>query len=339
MCTAITYKTKDFYFGRNLDYEKSFGEKVVITPRNYIYSFRHVSDIKHHYAMIGVACIYNNYPLYYDAVNEKGLCVAGLNYVGNAVYKPHIRDNINGNNIKNSKVSIENNVDEIASFEFIPWILSRCVSVKEARVLLDRICIVDTQFSDTLPNAMLHWIMADKDECIVIECDKDGMHIYDNEVGVLTNNPSFKEQMFNLNNYMMLSPKEPMNLFSSKLSFNIYSRGMGAIGLPGDVSSQSRFVRATFNKMNLKSGVGEKESVASFFHILDSVKQIKGCNEITEGVYEITLYSSCCNVSKGIYYYKTYEGLDVKSVDMYKENLDGGEIIAYEIFYLENTKR
>ncbi|MBE5934437.1 MAG: choloylglycine hydrolase family protein [Lachnospiraceae bacterium] len=323
MCTAVTYKTKDFYFGRNLDYEKSFNESVVITPRNYKYIFKHEKEINHHYGMIGMACVVNNYPLYFDAVNEKGLSMAGLNYVGNAVYKS---EKIIAKDIGESKT-----VDNIATYEFIPWILSRCISVKEARTLLERINITSTPFDKDMPPAQLHWIIADKEESIVVESEKDGLHVYNNPVGVLTNNPSFKEQIFNLNNYMTLSPKPPENHFSDLLHFNEYSRGMGALGLPGDVSSQSRFVRATFNKMNSKSKSTEKESVAQIFHILGSVEQIRGCNEVADEEYEITRYSACCNANRGIYYYKTYDELNVRAIDMYDEDINGEEIIAYKI--------
>lgn len=85
MCTAATYKTKDFYFGRTLDYEFSYGDEITVTPRNYAFDFRHTSACTSHYAIIGMAHIVGNYPLYYDAINEKGLGMAGLNFVGNAV--------------------------------------------------------------------------------------------------------------------------------------------------------------------------------------------------------------------------------------------------------------
>lgn len=88
MCTAATYKTKCFYFGRNLDYERGFGEQVVITPRRFPLPMRHLPDLTRHYAMIGMASVQDGYPLYYDAVNEKGLCMAGLNFVRSAVYAP-----------------------------------------------------------------------------------------------------------------------------------------------------------------------------------------------------------------------------------------------------------
>ena len=125
MCTAATYKTKDFYFGRTLDYEFSYGDQIAITPRNYPLHFRHAGDMENHYAIIGMAHVAGDYPLYYDAINEKGVGMAGLNFVGNAVY-----------------ANVQSGVDNIAQFEFIPWILSQCSSVVEVRKLLGQINIV-----------------------------------------------------------------------------------------------------------------------------------------------------------------------------------------------------
>lgn len=312
MCTATTYKTKDFYFGRTLDYEFSYGDEITVTPRNFPFHFRHMGDMNTHYAMIGMAYVADGCPLYYDAVNEKGLCMAGLNFVGNAYYK-----------------EVSPDKDNVAQFEFIPWILSQCSSVSEARALLEKINIADTPFSDALPVAQLHWIIADSSEAITVESVKEGIRVYDNPVGVLTNNPPFDEQMFNLNNYMHLSPEQPKNSFSDKLPLHTYSRGMGALGLPGDLSSQSRFVRAAFVKMNSVSGESEPESVSQFFHILNSVDQQRGCCDVGEGKYEITIYTSCCNADKGIYYYTTYENHQISAVDMRKENLDGDCLARY----------
>lgn len=79
MCTAAVYRTKDTYFGRTLDYEFSYGDEVTITPRNYPLKFRHIGAIEKNYAILGMAHVVGNYPLYYDAINEKGLGMAGLN--------------------------------------------------------------------------------------------------------------------------------------------------------------------------------------------------------------------------------------------------------------------
>ena len=321
MCTAATYQTKDFYFGRTLDYEFSYGDQVVITPRNYPFHFRHMGTINSHYAMIGMAYVADNCPLYYEAVNEKGLGMAGLNFVGNAYYREPAPDQ-----------------DNIAQFEFIAWILSQCTSVQEARALLEKINLTNTQFSDDLPLAQLHWILADRKEAITVESVKEGLKIYDNPVGVLTNNPPFEEQMFQLNNYMHLSPRTPENQFSEKLPLHAYSRGMGAMGLPGDLSSQSRFIRVAFVKMNSVSGASEAESVSQFFHILNSVDQQRGCCDVGEGKFEITIYTCCCNADKGIYYYTTYDNHQITAVDMHNENLDGTQLIQYPLIQGEQIR-
>ena len=103
------------------------------------------------------------------------------------------------------------------------------------------------------------------------------------------------------------------------------------MGLPGDASSMSRFVRATFVKLNSVSGNSEAESVSQFFHILKSVEMQKGCVQLGEGLNEITVYSSCCNTDRGIYYYTTYDNSQICGVDMNKEDLDGTELIAYPL--------
>ena len=261
-----------------------------------------------------MAHVIDNYPLYYDATNEKGLSIAGLNFVGNADYK----DETDG-------------MDNIAQYEFIPWILSKCKSVEEARTLIEKINIVNIPFNDKLPLAQLHWIISDSLESITVESVKEGIKVYDNPVGVLTNNPTFDKQLFELNNYMYLSNENPKNSFSKDLKLDSYSRGMGAIGLPGDLSSQSRFVRASFVKMNSISKDTENESVSQFFHILNSVDQQRGCCKLDDDKYEITIYTSCCNASKGIYYYTTYDNHQISAVDMNKENLDSSDIIKYPL--------
>ena len=314
MCTAATYKTKDFYFGRTLDYEFSYGDEVTVTPRNFCFRFRHMSEVKTHYAMIGMAYVADDYPLYYDAVNEKGLGMAGLNFVGNAKYQ-----------------DVQAGRENVAQFEFIPWILSQCATVLEARKVLEKMNLVGTPYSEKLPCASLHWMIADKDAAIVVECVEDGLHVYDNPVGVLTNNPPFPVQMFMLNNYMALSPEQPQNTFSDKIGLKTYSRGMGALGLPGDLSSASRFARVAYTKLNSVSGDGEEESVSQFFHILGSVDQQRGCCKVAEGKYEITIYTSCCNATKGIYYYTTYDNHSINAVDMKREKLDGRELVRYPL--------
>ena len=318
MCTAISYKTDNLYFGRTLDYDFSYCEEVCITPRNFIFNFKHVQPISTHYAIIGMAYTVDNYPLYYDAVNEKGLCIAGLNFVGNAKY--------------NQKNAIK---DNISVFELIPWLLSLCATLDEVKRLLKKINITDTAFSDELPPASLHWLIADKSGSLTLEAVKDGLFVYDNPVGVLTNNPPFDMQLFSLNDYRHLSAKSTPNTFGSGLDLCEYSRGMGAVGLPGDLSSRSRFVRAAFTKANSVCGLGEADSVGQFFHIMETVSQTRGCCDMGDGKYEITVYTSCCNADKGVYYYTTYGNRQINAINMHREDLNGNALIRYPLIKQE----
>lgn len=314
MCTAITYQTKHFYLGRTLDYHMSYGEEVVITPRAFPLRFSRMGTMERHYAVIGMAHVEAGFPLYYDAVNEKGLAMAGLNFVGNAVYGKPCEGK-----------------DSVASFELIPWILSQCASVKEAAALLERIRITDESVWPDQPPAQLHWIIGGHGTCITVESMADGLHVCENPAGVLANNPPFSYQMLHLNQFMQLSPEMPQNRLSSHLPLAPYSLGMGAFGLPGDLSSPSRFVRAVFARENSVSGDSETESVSQFFHLLDTVAQARGLTETADGGLAYTLYSSCCSADQGIYYYTTYENRRITALSLHHTDLDADELIRYPL--------
>lgn len=322
MCTAATYRTDDFYMGRTLDYEFSYGEEITVMPRNFPLSFRHGGGTDRHYAIIGMAHVADGYPMYYDAVNEKGLGMAGLNFAASARYSEP-----------------EDGKQNVAQFEFIPWVLSQFASLGQARSAIEKINLVGTTYDSRYPAAKMHWIIADKSGAITVEPTEGGLKIYDNAPGVLTNEPPFDMQLFNLNNYMRLSPKQPENSFSDALDLGTYSRGMGGLGLPGDLSSMSRFVRAAFTKLNSLSGSGEAESVGQFFHILGSVEQVRGCCEVAQDKYEITIYTSCFNADKGVYYYTTYNNRRITAVDMHRENLDSDFLARYPMLDKEDVLR
>lgn len=315
MCTAVAYHTKDHYFGRNLDYEFSYNETVTITPRNYEFKFRQLGDLKSHYAMIGMAYVVDNCPLYYDAANEKGLGVAGLNFPGNAFYHP-----------------IAEGKNNVAPFEFIPYILAQAATLAEARALLEKINLAAIDFSDQLPASPLHWMISDGKNSLVVESEKDGLKIYENPTNVMTNSPSFDKQLWTLNSYRVLSARQPANNFSDQLDLDLYSRGMGTLGLPGDMSSNSRFVKAAFTRLNsICPDPSESASVSQFFHILTSVEQPKGLTHIQDDQFEYTIYSSCVNLTTGVYYYTTYENSQITAVNMHHTDLDGAELTNYPL--------
>ncbi len=313
MCTAASFKTKDHYFGRNLDLEFSYNETVTVTPRNYPFDFRKMGPLHSHYAMIGMAYVQDNYPLYYDCTNEMGLSMAGLNFPGFADYKDEV-----------------SNKDNIAPFEFIPWVLAQCKSIAEARALLMNINIAKINFSEQLPASPLHWIIADRDEAIVVESLKEGLKVYDDPAKILTNNPPFDYHMLNLANYLNCTREEAVNRFADGFELTPFSRGMGSIGIPGDLSSASRFVKAAFTLLNSDCKDDEQESVSQFFHILGSVAQQKGCCRVGHA-FEYTIYSSCCNTDKGIYYYTTYNNSRISAVDLRKTDLGSAELSIFPL--------
>ena len=319
MCTASNYITKNHYFGRNFDYEISYNERVCITPRNFSFSFRLIDDIKTHFAIIGITAGIDEYPLYYDACNEKGLAIAGLNFAGNACYLDEKEGMVN-----------------ITPFEFIPYLLSNFSTVSEVKKSLENINLVNIDFSEGLPLSPLHWMISDENEAIVVEPLEDGLKVYNNPVGVLTNNPPFDKQLFTLNKYMGLSNKNPDNTFSDDFDLDEYSRGMGAIGLPGDLSSSSRFAKVAFTRANSHSGDGESESVSQFFHILHSVEQQKGCTFIDTDLYEYTIYTSCYNTNEAVLYYTTYNNNQIAKVELANEDLGSDNLIFYDLIDEEN---
>ena len=313
MCTAISFHAGEHYFGRNLDLEYSYDEQIVITPRQYPFFFGNGEAMTAHYAMIGTAYVSDGYPLYYDGMNEKGLAMAALAFPGEAVYHENMREKLN-----------------ITPYELIPYILGKCDSVKKARLLLKNISLLARPFCEELPLTPLHFIISDQKESLTAEPTEKGLLLYDNPFGVLTNSPSFDFHIKNLQAYMALSAEPMENRLSETLPFSPYSRGMGALGLPGDLSSPSRFVRAVFMKENALSSDTEEGNVHQFFHLLDSVKQIRGCVRIGEK-YEYTVYSSCCNTAKGIYYYTAYENRVITGIDMNQYPKEGSSLLSFPL--------
>lgn len=307
MCTAVS---SEKFFGRNLDYEHGFNEKVIITPRRFPFRFG-----KESLAIIGIGIEAGGYPLYFDAMNEKGVGAAGLNFPDNAHY-----------------FEKDENKTCIPSFEVIPFILSQVASVKEAKELLHDAVITNTPFTENLSPSPLHWLISDKKDSLVIESTKEGLTLYDNPVGILANSPPFPHHLSFLRYYLNLTSGAAENRFSKKLDLKPYSRGMGGIGLPGDLSSPSRFVRGAFMKENSK-----RDTLSQFFHLLSSVEQIEGAAEVKNGEFEMTLYSSAYSREDLTLYYTTYENRRITAVPL--KNTDGESLISYNMEKEEDIKR
>ena len=311
MCTAINDGN---LFGRTLDIHKNYGEKVAIIPRNYKFDFLYEGIVTNRFAVIGVAYESGGVPLYYDAMNESGLCVAALNFPKNAVYHKPMKNKHN-----------------VASFEFIPWLLSSCDSVLEAVQKLEKANLTDDCFSPSLPATTLHWIVADKNGAITVESNAEGLKIYENPVGVLTNNPPFPFHISNIAQYMHLDSFYPENTLCPNVTLNKFGGGLGAVGLPGDFSPASRFVRAVFLKNHTTHEVDNKYEINRFFHIMNCVSVPKGCVKTEEGKDTFTAYTCCADRKNLTYYFKTYENPHLRNVSLTDRRINSDKIRFYDI--------
>lgn len=302
MCTALTSNGKKFLFGRNLDLEYGFQERVTRVPRRFPLTFRAEPPLREHYALIGTAAEDGNFPLLADGMNEKGLCAAGLNFPESASYSPERAPGTHN----------------IAPHEMIAWVLGRCACAKESEELLRGTRVAAEAYAPHYPIAPLHWIFADREYCFVAEPRGGRLDLYENPAGVLANEPPFGFHMQNLRAYLNLTAEYPKSRFPSP-ALRPYGVGMGAFGLPGDCSSSSRFVRAAFYRANSACGEGKFAEVSQFFHVLGAVEMPRGGVLTAEGKCDMTRYACCMDAEAGVYYVKTYENSRVRAYGMRTE--------------------
>lgn len=317
MCTAICYRCRSSYFGRNLDLEYRYTEELIITPRNFRLKFNHLPSLEHHYAIIGIGSPMNGYPLYYDAINEYGLGMASLNFVGFC----HTSDK------KEEKINL-------ATYEIICYILGCCKSTDEAINILKNTNLTNDRFSYKLPVAQIHFMLSDKRRSIVAEPLENGFRIYNNDAEIMTNDPPFEFHLSNLKKH-----------FGDELNFNQddYSKDIKAkaahpyLPIPSDLSSESRFLRAFAVKSASVLKLSEPEAVNQFFHILSSVYHIEGQLKVGTN-HKRTQYSSCANLDTLTYYCKTYSNSRIFSASLARENIMGQDLISYPLLWNEDIK-
>lgn len=292
MCTAITFRAHHRLFGRTLDLEHDYGERITRIPSDRPLHFRHLPAMKEHHAILGMALDFPELPLIFDGMNDSGLAAAGLNFPHSAHYF----------------ASAPEGSLPLASFELIPYLLASCATIDQARAALERITILDIPHSEALPPSPLHWMITDGLHSLVAEPMENGLALFDNPVGILTNEPPFPHQLYALSSCLHLSPAPQQNFLGIDLApYASYSRGMGAIGLPGDSSSTSRFVRAAFTAACASPGESTEEDIAQFYHIAAAAAQVKGCVRLEDGSEVRTVYTSCCDLDAGRYYVERYE--------------------------------
>ncbi|MBR2319188.1 MAG: linear amide C-N hydrolase [Clostridia bacterium] len=297
MCTALHVHD---CFGRTLDLEYGYAEQVVVTPRRFTLPMRHRPDLTAHYAMLGMATVAEGFPLYYDAVNEQGLAMAGLHFPHSGRYVPAAEG-------------------DVASFELIPYVLGCCATVEEAKHLLAGVRVCDTAFSGDFPPTRLHWMVADVHTSIVVESTTEGLQVYPNPLEALTNEPPFRRQLTYGDAFSHLTNREP-NPTPPHLG-----RGSGSLGLPGDFTSPSRLVRAAFAAAHSEA---EDDPVGQFFHAMAMVEVPRGCLRLTDGRYVTSRYTSCMDLNEKAYYYRTYSCTRIHAVKMMAE---GEALVAYDL--------
>lgn len=275
MCTAI--QIENGFFGRTLDAACGYGEAAVILPRKYSLAFLHEATVPHHPAMIGVGIVRDGKPLYFDAMNEAGLCAAGLRFAESAVYHP-------------PKAGMHN----AASFELIPFILSRCRTLREAAALLLRTNVTAESVSEALKAEPLHWIFADRTGAIAVEPMAGGLSVAENPFGVLTNEPPLAYHAAHMASLLQLSPDTPENKLCPSAALMPVGGGIGAVGLPGDFSSPSRFARAVFAREHAGKYV---HTAGGFFRLTDIVSVPNGCIRESDGSMTHTIWASCYDLA------------------------------------------
>ncbi len=320
MCTAISINGKYNLFGRTLDLETSYGERLVMAPKKFCIDFLHEEKTRDHLALMGIACVQNGTPLYYDAVNESGLSMAALNFPKSAVYHKALSGKRN-----------------IASFELIPWVLCQCENISQAIELLKETNVTSDSFSTELSATPMHWLLADKKDSITVESVEEGLKIYQNPFGVLTNEPSFPYHTEHICDFMPLDSRQPRNNLCPTVELSHYSRGMGAIGLPGDFSSSSRFIRAVFAKNHTDPSHSESEAVSRFFSITDTVSVPCGCIKTDYGKSVMTVYTSCVSMDSLTYYFSTHSCRRIRAMRLYDAILDSEELVSFPIESMEDV--
>ncbi len=315
MCTTIAMNCDSLYFGRNMDLEYHFGERVVIVPRNYPLRKSVGGELRSHHAFIGMAAVAEGYPLLADGMNEHGLCAAALNFPQYAEYPDG---------------------GGLSPYELTAAVLAKCSSVAEARELIASTGLNSVPFSQSIPLTTLHWHIADKQGSIVVESTAEGLQIYDNAAGVLTNSPPFPYHLNDLKRCLNLTARFPHDRFSEVLKLAPTGGGFGAIGLAGDHTSESRFVRAAFLLHNSRTDTDE---VTQCFHILGGVEMQEGAVLTADGKYQRTQYSCCMDTAGLIYHYTTYTNRTISAVSLAAADMDCSALMELPISDTQHIQR
>lgn len=312
MCTGMRFVDTDgrMFFGRNLDWTFDYGERVLVIPRGFEPASPFGATTRCKHALIGMGIVEEGQPLLFDAGNDAGLAVAGLNFPGYAAYEP---------------APVEGKAN-VAAWEFPLWVAANFATVDEVAEALADAVVVDEPIAPKWPSSLLHWIVGDANRSIVVEYTSAGMQVFDNPVDVLANQPGYGWHAENLRNYLNVSSDfEAAGSFGAPLA--PFGAGASQRGLPGDYSSPSRFVRAAYVNANYPAKEGEPANVSRLFHSLSQVAMVEGGAMAHDGRSEKTLYTSCFSASTGGYYFNTYDDVTILSYHLGDYPQEGDRVI------------
>lgn len=313
MCTGVRFADTagNLYFGRNLDWCESYGEGVVITPRGASIPTQFLGSLSPEHACVGMGIVVGGVPCYFDCANEAGLAIAGLNFPGYAQFAE----------------APEKGAVNVAAYEFPLWVAASFSTVAEVRKALKDVVIVAKAPSEGYGVAQLHWLVGDGKESIVIECQADGMHVYDDGLDVLTNQPPFPWHTENVRNYMHIETAHPEPVAWTRDTLRAFGSGAGMIGFPGGYDPASRFVRAAFLNAHYPAEEGEAANVTRLFRTLEGASMCKGGAQMADGRFEYTMFSDGYSAATKTYYWCTYDEPARQSVCLDDYDLNGDELI------------
>lgn len=319
MCTALTLETSEgnHLFGRNVDLDSSELKNVLLIPRNYTYLTNVTNEEKRtKYALIGLGLMIGKRPVLVDGLNEKGLVCAVLDLPFHGEWNQEIvKEKIN-----------------LSPCEVTPWLLSNCASIEEVITELKNLNIVSKPINPQVEVESIHWMVTDKTgKSIVIEKVKGKLRVYHNKVGVLTNEPTFDWHLANLNLYLKVTPNQARSTSWGQQSLKAFSQGFGSIGIPGDFSSPSRFIKAAFLRNHAVVGSTHEAALSEMFHILNAVAMIKGAVVTEQGKDYFTQCSTCMCQETGMYYYNTYNNNQINVIHLFEEDLDSQDVKIFPL--------
>lgn len=304
MCTAVTLQSLPgaAYLGRSMDFSYLLQPHFYFVPRNYRWTdaITH-KDIRNSYSFMGIGQELDGVLGFFDGVNEHGFAAAALYFAGYAKYDDAAMRNASAT--------------QVASYDFLTYILGHCASVEDLLTQMDDIHIIGVSDPLTQTVAPLHWIAEDRTgNCVVLELTDRGAEMFHNSIGVLANSPDFRWHMTNLRNYMDTSPRQMEKAAWGGVQLMPFGQGGGTVSLPGGYTSPERFVRAAYLKTHIPAPENTEAAVISFFQIMKSVSIPQGAVVTVRDTNDYTQYTAFIDLRTRKYFFNTYENLQTKKV-------------------------